>query len=471
MDETRTTALLERTLEHAREYLESLQTAPVTATLDLHDLRTRLGVELTDEGVDPTVIIDDLVAATDGGHVGNAGGRFFAWVVGSSLPSAMAADWLTTTWDQNSALHACAPAAAVVEEIAGTWLLELLDLPRDASFAFTTGCQMAHFTALAAARQEVLRRANWDVNADGLFGAPPIRVLTSAARHASVDRALRYLGIGDRHLVALDIDGEERVTVESFERALSASESPTILVLDAADLNVAAFDPFSALIPRAREAGAWVHVDGAFGLFARASRKHRGLAEGIELADSWACDGHKWLNVPYDCGFTAVRNREAHRAAMRLTASYLSEGGDARDQMDWNPEWSRRARGFTVYAALRELGKNGLERMVDRGCAHAVEIVDGIGELTGAEVLWRPHLNQGLVRFPDPRPEATPADHDAHTEAVMQAINATGELFVSGTTWRGMRAMRISVVSWKTSEEDVERAVAAVARVLEALPR
>jgi glutamate/tyrosine decarboxylase-like PLP-dependent enzyme len=355
-----------------------------------------------------------------------------------------------------------------VEEVAGAWLKEVLDLPREASFAFTTGCQLAHFTCLAAARHAVLARAGWDVGADGLCGAPPVRVLTSEHRHGSVDRAVRFLGLGARSLEALPADADARVTPAALARALARRPGPAVVVLDAADLNVAAFDPFAELIPLAHAAGAWVHVDGAFGLFARASRTKRHLLAGVEAADSWVTDGHKWLNVPFDCGLAVVRDAEAHRAAMTVSASYIAPATEARDQIDWNPEWSRRGRGFAVYAALRELGRDGLEALIDRTCAHCHALVTGMGEVPGAEVVWTPQLNQGLVRFLDPHPGAGEAEHDRQTDAVIAAVNATGEAFFSGTTWRGRRAMRVSVVNWRTSDEDVRRTLAAVRAVVAA---
>ncbi len=457
---------LHRALHHAEAYLGSLEERPVGQPVDLDELRSRLSIELGNEGVEAERVIDELVAATEGAHLGSAGGRFFAWVVGGALPAALAADWLAAAWDQNAALYASGPAAAVVEEVAGSWLKDLFGLPPEASFAFTTGCQMAHFTGLAAARHAVLRRVGWDVNELGLFGAPPIRVLASSERHPSVDRALRYLGLGNKDIVPLRTNDEGCVAAAALEDELVPADIPTIVVLDAADLNIAAFDPFAELIPIAGKAGAWVHVDGAFGLFARASEAKARHLRGVEMADSWAVDGHKWLNVPYDCGIAFVRDRDTHRAAMSVEASYLVATKTARDQMDWNPEWSRRARGFAVYAALRELGRDGLRELVDRTCEQARNLVDGMGALEGAEVLWRPRLNQGLIRFLDPRPGAKPCDHDARTDAVIEAINATGEAFVGGTTWRGMRAMRISVVNWQTSDRDVERSIAAAASAL-----
>ena len=400
---------------------------------------------------------------------GPTSGRFYAWVIGGSLDSALAADWLTSSWDGNAGLYAVAPAAAVVEEVAGAWIKELLDLPREASFAFTTGCQMAHFTCLAAARHAVLQQRGWDLTRDGMSGAPAIRIFMSDQRHSTIDRAARYLGFGTRHLEVLPTDDAGRLSPATLTQALAAWNGPSIVVLNAADLNIAAFDPFDTLIPIAHTANAWVHVDGAFGLFARASRTKRALLIGAESADSWAADGHKWLNVPFDCGIAIVRDREAHRAAMTISASYLVTEDRARDQLDWTPEFSRRGRGYTVYAAIRELGREGLEALVDRSCEHCRAIVTGIGGLKGAEALWVSELNQGLVRFLDPRAGASAEDHDRHTDRVIGAINATGEAFFSGTTWRGLRAMRVSVVNWRTNEDDVARAIAAARSVLATL--
>jgi aromatic-L-amino-acid decarboxylase len=457
---------LQRVLDHATRYLDDLEQRPVHATAELNELRTRLGGALPERGTDPVQVIDDLVANTAGGHLGSAGGCFFAWVIGGALESALAADWLTSTWNQNAALFATSPSAAVAEEVAGSWLKELLGLPVDASFALTTGCQLAHFTCLAAARYAVLRDLDWNVNERGLFDAPTIRMIVSEQRHASVDRAVRFLGLGNENVVAIPTNSTGQIDVESFKAALEEEHGPKIVVLNAADLNIGAFEDFSELIPCATRQGAWVHIDGAFGLMARASRSKRPLTAGIELAHSWATDGHKWLNVPFDCGFAFVRDRDAHRVSMTVSASYITHEGAARDPIDWNPEWSRRSRGFTVYAAIKELGRAGLEELIDRSCSRAKAIVSGIGKLPGAEVLWTPTLNQGLVRFPDMRPDAGPPDHDARTDKVIAAVNATGEAFFSGTTWRGQRAMRVSVVNWRTSESDVQRAIHAVASVL-----
>ena len=389
-------------------------------------------------------------------------------MIGGALPAAVAADWLASAWQQNAALYACAPAAAVVEETVGRWLKDILGLPQHASFALVTGCQMAHVTCLAAARHALLKRHGWDVESQGLYGAPPIRILSSSERHGSFERAVRLLGFGQAHIKLLPVDDQCRLLPNALEEELTKAEGgPTLVLLQAGDINIGAYDSFETLIPIAKRYGAWVHVDGAFGLWAAASPRLRHLVKGIEAADSWATDGHKWLNVPFDSGFAFVADPEAHRASLSLRASYLTHAADARDQMDWNPEWSRRARSFPAYAALRQLGRDGIADLIERCCRHAYAIVTGIGELPGAEVLWKPVINQGLVRFLDQRAGATEEDHDRRTDDVIAAILRTGEAFFGGTTWRGRRAMRVSVCNWQTSDQDVERVVKAVARVLQ----
>ncbi|CAN5495936.1 aminotransferase class V-fold PLP-dependent enzyme [soil metagenome] len=449
----------------ATAWIEGLDTRSVAATASLDELRQRFEGPLPEHGSDPADVVRSLVANAGAGMLGSAGGRFFAWVIGGGLESALAADWLVSTWDQNAAIVACSPAAAVIEETAGEWIKELLDLPRDASFAFTTGCQLAHLTSLAAARSALLKRVGWDVENDGLAGAPRIRLLTSDQKHGSIERAARFLGLGRNAIEPLQTDDQGRIQPAVLEQALADTSRPILLVLNASDLNIGACDPFSELIPMAHDAGAWVHVDGAFGLFARASRTHRHLLEGVELADSWATDGHKWLNVPFDCGIAIVRDRDAHRNAMTLTASYITTATDGRDQFDWNPEWSRRARGIPVYAALKELGRDGVEQLIDRCCRHCTSLVEGIGQLPGAEIVSKPTLNQGLVRFS--QSGASPESNDAFTDRIIAKINASGEAFFSGTTWQGRRAMRVSVVNWRTNERDVDRAIAAAKAVLE----
>jgi glutamate/tyrosine decarboxylase-like PLP-dependent enzyme len=458
------TDALERAYRHALDYLGGLDVRSVAATTPPATLRARLSAPLPETGAPAGEVIDDLVAATRGGQMGSAGGRFFGWVIGGALPAALAADWLTSTWDENTTIAASGPAGAVVEEVAGAWVKDVLDLPRAASFAFTTGCQMAHLTGLAAARHALLAGRGWDVERQGLFGAPPISVLANDQRHGSVVRALRFLGFGDQALLSLPTrDG--RVPPAVLEHALSEAPGPAIVLLNAGDLTLGAFDDFKTLIPLAKAAGAWVHVDGAFGLWARASREHRHLCDGVELADSWATDTHKWLNTPKDIGTAIVRDVTAHRAAMTLAASYIESEDEMRNAINWTPDWTRRARGHAVYAALRELGRHGLADLIDRSCRHARGLATGIAALPGAELVAAPLLNQALVRFLDPHARDE-ADHDRRTQAVMRAVNASGEAYFSDTICQGRRVMRISVVNWRTTEADVARAIAAVAAAL-----
>jgi glutamate/tyrosine decarboxylase-like PLP-dependent enzyme len=460
-------APLAAALNHAVDHLSPESNLPVAATASLETLRTRLGVPLGAAGVDATVVIDDLVRAVEGGIIDSAGPRFFGWVIGGSLPAALAADWLTSTWDQNAGMYACSPAAAVVEEVAGGWLKDVLGLPATASFALVTGCQMAHVTCLLAARHALLAKRQWDVEREGLAGSPPIRILTSTEIHGTTVRAVRMVGLGEKHIQCLAVDVEGRLREDALIAALeSAPTEPTIVVLQAGDLNMGAFDDFARLIPIAKRFGAWVHVDGAFGLWCGASVRFRHLLNGVEGADSWATDGHKWLNVPYDCGYAFVADREAHQGALSARASYLTHASDARDQIDWNPEWSRRGRGFATYAALRQLGRRGVADLIDRCCKYAHALVMGIGSLEGAEVVWEPQINQGMVRFLDPREGASEEDHDAFTDRMMAEILASGEAFFTGTTWHGHRAMRVSVCNWQTSGKDVERVVMSVAKIL-----
>lgn len=460
-------APLSLALTRALDHLDHAATLPVGATASLTALRAQLDVSLRESGLEAGQVVDELVKGVAGGLHHSAGGRFFGWVIGGALPAALAADWLTSAWDQNAALFACSPAASVVEEVAGKWLKEILRLPMAASFALVTGCQMAHMTCLAAARHSLLADRGWDVEQDGLACAPPIRVLTSTERHGSTVRAIRLLGIGERNIVQLPTDDRGRLLQSALAQALEEEPArPTIVVLQAGDLNIGAFDDFAKLIPLARKHRAWVHVDGAFGLWVAASPALRHLLAGAELADSWATDGHKWLNVPYDSGYAFVANAEVHRAFLAHSASYITQDALARDQFDWNPEWSRRGRGFATYAALRELGRAGVRALIERTCAHAHALVVRIGALPGAEMLWEPSINQGLVRFLDPRAKATEADHDLFTNRIIAGMVASGEAFFTGTTWRGRRAMRVSVCNWQTSADDVDRVVSAVGRVL-----
>ena len=444
----------------ARRYLNSLGTRPVASRGTPAEMRAPLPVQFPERGMPANDVVRAIAAAADPGLTGNAGGRFFAWVKGGALPSALAADIMCSAWDQNAVLASTSPAGAVLEEVAGRFLLDALRLPADASYAFVTGCQMAHTTALAAARHAVLEQKGWDVEAQGLQGAPAIRVLANAHHHSSVTRALRLLGLGSDCIVPLGGGRPGLVAPEALCAALAeAPDAPTILILNAGDLNIGACDDFATLCPIAHAAGAWVHVDGAFGLWANASPRLSALVSGVEHADSWATDGHKWLNTPYDCGMAITRHAAAHSAAMRMTAAYLTSGGSVRDPMDYTPEWSRRARAIPALAALMELGRDGLAAMIERCCDHAAAIYDGIAELEGATGIARPIMNQGLIRF-DTKDGANISD------AVIASINASGEAFLSGGSWNGARVMRISVCGWNTNADDVARTVAAARHAL-----
>jgi aromatic-L-amino-acid decarboxylase len=444
----------------ARRYLNSLGTRPVASRGTPAEMRAPLPLQFPESGMPAHDVVRAIAAAADPGLTGNAGGRFFAWVKGGALPSALAADIMCSAWDQNAVLASTSPAGAVLEEVAGRFLLDALRLPADASYAFVTGCQMAHTTALAAARHAVLEQKGWDVEAQGLQGAPAIRVLANAHHHSSVTRALRLLGLGSDCIVPLGGGGPGLVAPEALRAALAeAPDAPTILILNAGDLNIGACDDFATLCPIAHASGAWVHVDGAFGLWANASPRLSALVSGVEHADSWATDGHKWLNTPYDCGMAITRHASAHSAAMRMTAAYLTSGGSVRDPMDFTPEWSRRARAIPALAALMELGRDGLAAMIERCCDHAAAIYDGIAELEGATVIARPTMNQGLIRF-DTKDGANISD------AVIASINASGEAFLSGGSWNGERVMRISVCGWNTNADDVARTVAAARHAL-----
>ncbi|CAN7389670.1 pyridoxal phosphate-dependent decarboxylase family protein [Knoellia sp. LjRoot47] len=415
---------------------------------------------LPETGSDPEAVLGDLVRLADPGLMTPTGPRFFGWVIGGSHPAGVAADWLTSAWGQNAGNHEASPAASAAETVAAGWLLELLDLPREASLGFVTGATMANFTALAAARSGVLRDVGWDVEADGLFGAPPVTVLIGAEAHATAYAALQLLGLGRDRVVRLAVDEQGRIVTESALEALSGVDGPAIAVLQAGQLNTGAFDDFATLVPAAHEAGAWVHVDGAFGLWARASRRTRSLTDGVDAADSWAVDGHKWLQTPYDCGYVVVRDRESHQRAMTIAASYLptSEAGD-RDPSHFVPELSRRARGFATWAMIRTLGRDGIEEMVDRHCTCARVVADRLRPEPGIEVLNDVCLNQVLVRFGADRGD-TEGDHV--TRETIARIRHDGVCFVGGSSWRGREAMRFSVIGTETDELEVSRSAEAV---------
>jgi glutamate/tyrosine decarboxylase-like PLP-dependent enzyme len=444
MDDLR--ELFELTAAIAADFYETLPDRPVYPRASVAELHAALSAPLPEHGLPARTVIAELAAAVDPGLVAEASGRYFGFVVGGALPASIAADWLTSTWDQNAGLFVLGPSASIVEQAAGAWLIELLGLPRHASFGFVTGAQMANFTALAAARHHVLAHAGWDVERDGLQGAPKIRVVVGAKRHGTIDRALRMLGLGaPTDIVPVDAEGR------MLAGELRIGDEPTIVCAQAGEVNTGASDPFHA-IADARDVApnAWVHIDGAFGLWAAATDSLRHHVDGADRADSWSTDAHKWLNVPYDSGLVFTAHPDSHSAAFSARAAYLIVDDEKREQLDWNPEHSRRARGFTVYAAIRALGRTGIAELVERTCAHARTFAARL-EVMGAEVLNTVELNQVLFRFTD----------DARTEAALAAVQAGGEAWMSGTVWDGRPAIRISVSNWQTSDDDVERTLAA----------
>jgi glutamate/tyrosine decarboxylase-like PLP-dependent enzyme len=444
--------LLTAAADHAATFLDGVPERRVgPVEIDPAVLRSALGGSLPDGPEDPRAVLDALVAAAGPGLMASQSPRFFGFVFGGSLPAALAADWVASAWDQNAVLYVAAPAAAVAEDVVGGWLAELLGLPVSASFAITTGCQMAHATGLAAARHHVLGRAGWDVEARGLGGAPPIRLLANGDFHVTLARAVRLLGLGTDSLIRVDTDAEGSMDPGALRAALAAGDGPAIVCAQAGEVNSGAFDPLDEVCDAAAEHGAWVHVDGAFGLWAAAAPSHRHLVAGVGRADSWATDAHKWLNVPYDAGLAFVAHPDAHHGAFGASAAYLPTG--ARDAMDWTPDSSRRARSFTIWAALRSLGRAGVAEMVERCCACARRFAEVLGAQEGVEVLNDVVLNQVLVRFDD---------DDAATDAVVAAVQAEGTCWMGPTTWRGRRAMRISVSNWATTIADVDRSCAAI---------
>jgi glutamate/tyrosine decarboxylase-like PLP-dependent enzyme len=450
---------LDRALAIARAYGALRAERPVWPSATLAELRAALGGLLPPDPIDPTTVIDALARAADPGLVTTTGPRYFGFVTGGALPATVAAEWLTAVWDQPASLYVLSPAAAVVEEVAAAWLLDLLGLPATASVGFVTGCHMANFTALAAARHELLRRAGWDVEADGLQGAPRLRVVVGDEVHVSVVGALRMLGIGSNQLVRVAADDQGRMRPDALAAAL-ADAMPTIVCAQAGNVNSGAFDPLDAIADVAAGHRAWLHVDGAFGLWAGASPSLRRHVRGVARADSWATDAHKWLNVPYDSGLVFVANAAAHRAAMSLSAAYLVRSpNEPREAMDWTPESSRRARGFAVYAALRSLGRSGVADLIDRCCRLARRFADRLRQEPTIRILNDVVLNQVVVRVQPPN-----GDGDAATKETLRRVQEERICWLGGTRWRGVEAMRISVSNWSTTEEDIDRSADSIVR-------
>ena len=450
--------LLRTAAAHAATYRASLADRPVRGPRSLDDVAAALGGDLPAEPTPPSAVVEQLVSAVDGGLMSTAGPRFFGFVIGGSLPGAVAADVLAAGWDQCAFNGVLSPAAAAAETVAGGWLKQLLGIPPSASVGFVTGAQAANTAGLAAARHQVLADAGWDVEQRGLSGAPRVRVIASVERHATVDRSLRLLGLGNDAVVPVRADASGAMDMTHLAAVLDEvpgpGEAPPIVVLQAGNVNTGACDDLRTGSDLAHRRGGWVHVDGAFGLWAAASPGLRHLVDGVGLADSWGCDGHKWLNVPYDSAFAFCARPEVHSAAMSYTAPYLTGSGAVSGMADLTAESSRRARGFAVWAALRELGVDGVAELVDRCCRLARRFADGLAA-GGLEVVNDVVLNQVLVGFGD----------DDRTDRVVEAVQADGTCWLGATTWRGRRLMRVSVSNHSTREADVDRSVEAVLRV------
>ncbi len=446
--------LLARTAQHIADYREGLAEARVFPDASVDELRRALGGELPEKGTPAEEVVEHLAKAVPPGLVASAGPRYFGFVTGGSLPAATAADLLVTGWDQLAFNPVSSPASAVVEEVAGAWLKEVLGLPETASVGFVTGGQGANTVALAAARHHVLAQAGWDVERDGLVGAPRVRVVAGAERHATIDRALRLLGLGSGLIEEVPVRQDGAIDPIALEESLGHGEGPLIVCLQAGNVNSGACDDLVAGVQLAHERGGWVHVDGAFGLWAAASPRTRPLVEGLADADSWACDGHKWLNVPYDNGYALCAHPDAHAAAMAYAAAYLTGQGEGlmRNPSAFVTESSRRSRGMATWAALKELGREGVVELVDRCCALARRFAAALDGVEGAEVVNDVVLNQVLVSFGD----------DERTRRIVDAVQRSGECWMGGTTWHGMALMRISVSNWTTTEADIDRSVEAI---------
>ena len=445
--------LLQRAHEIASRYLDDVGTRHVGGVATRASLIDALGGPLPDGAADPLTVLDDLVDRADAGIVASAGPRYFGFVTGGAVPVTVAADWLASAWDQNTCLYVMSPAMLALEDIVAGWTLELLGFPRHAGVGFVTGCHMANFTCLAAARHEVLRRAGWNVETQGLQRAPRVRVIVGGEAHVTAIGALRYLGFGSDELESIAVDDEGRMRADALDAALQDATGPIIVCAQAGNVSTGASDPFEAIVETAHARDAWVHVDGAFGLWAAAVPELRARIPGIEKADSWATDAHKWLNVPYDSGIAIVADAAPHRAAMGLKASYLQRGADEeRVGMDWVPESSRRARILPLYALFRTLGREGIADIIRRNCALARRMAAALSTAPGVTILNDVVLNQVLVRFTD----------DDVTQQVIAKVQADGTCWAGGAFWQGKQAMRISVSNWSTTEADIDQSATAI---------
>jgi glutamate/tyrosine decarboxylase-like PLP-dependent enzyme len=449
--------VLERAAGLAREFLAHLAERPVGIPVRVETLRQALGGPLPDQGEDARAVLEELARGADPGIVASAGPRYFGFVTGGVLPAALGADWLTSAWDQNAWTYVASPAGSVVEEVAAGWLVDLLGLPPSTSVGFTTGATMASFSALAAARHAVLARTGYDVEQQGLAGAPEIALFAGEAVHATISAAVQMLGLGRGRIRLVATDDAGRMRPDALREALASTTGPAIVCAQAGEVNTGSFDPLDEIAALCHEREAWLHVDGAFGLWAAASPALRHLVHGADRADSWTVDGHKWLNVPYDTGYAFVRDAAAHNAALTMGAAYYPDPGAERENYHFVPESSRRARGFPTWAALRSLGRQGVAELVERCCALAARMADALRAAEQVELLNAVVLNQVLVRF---RPRS--GDGDAFTRDVIRRIQADGTCWLGGTRWRGRAAARVSISSASTTEADVDRSAAAI---------
>ena len=455
---------LVRAHEIASAFLKSLPERPVGARASFDELFRALGGPLPESGDEPVRVVEALATAVEPGLIASAGPRYFGFVIGGSVNAALAADWLTSAWDQNAGLNATSPAAAAAEAVAAGWIKELLGLPMDAAVGFVTGGQMANFTGLLAGRHAVLARAGWDVEKQGLQGAPEVHVVIGEEAHATILSALRLLGLGEARAHRVSADAQGRMRPEALEAALAPLRGPILVAAQAGNVSTGAFDPLDQIVAITRARNAWLHVDGAFGLWAATDPSRRHLLKGVEQADSWAVDAHKWLNVPYDSGIAIVRDSADLTSAVTKSAAYLIRAaGASRDNHDFTPESSRRARGFAIWAAIRGLGRSGVSQMVNRCCDLAVRMADRLRE-GGITVLNDVVLNQVLVSFAP----SGGGDQDAFTRAVVARIQKDGVLWASGTKRHGADALRISVSNWSTTEADIDRSAEAILRAVRA---
>lgn len=453
MDGTLTEALRTAT-RLGLAFRDSLSERHVGARLSASELIARLPSSLPERGMDPAAVIEELAAAVEPGLVASLGPRYFGFVTGGQLPAATGADLLTTAWGQNAVVHGSSPAAAAVETVVGSWLLDALGLPADASVGLPTGAGLGNVVGLAAGRHALLERAGWDVESRGLYGAPEITVVVGAEAHVTLLTALQYLGLGRDRVIRVPTDSQGRMLAEDARAAIESVAGPLLVAIQAGNVNSGAFDPAGHIADAtAGHPNAWMHVDGAFGLWAVASPRLRHLAAGVERADSWSTDAHKWLNSGYDCGIVVVRDPRAHRLAMSAHAPYLMPGAE-RDNWEYVLDSSRRGRGFILYAALRTLGREGIGALVEHCCALASQMATRLRTVEGVEVLNDVQLNQVLVAFGD----------DARTRDVISRVQDDGTVWAGGTIWRNRAAMRISVSNWSTTERDAERAVEAILR-------